>query len=329
MVVTVGARPPFPPRVDPATEIIPCPAGNDWRRALHQLMDHPGIAFGAISDRDPDGGIWTRLGTDAFAPTSAFDARRFTAKLGLLSPNIPFPLAGPDMTGTADSRTEPPAGAEKGSTTRLVEELVGIGASDVSLLDPELAFSSQSAHSVPDVMNALAPLRTALGEIRIPPPPPDKIPAFTVSIYLSDDKNHRQVEAAVEEVLKRAGLYIYDREIPLAGSWFRRMYARLPEDATDPSPPRPGATALYQATAGQEATLMANLGPLIASLTSTRDAVVRLGPVLIVKANGLLSVNQLTPAQQELLNQRPDLIAAPGEILTTLRLSRHAESPWL
>ena len=74
---------------------------------------------------------------------------------------------------------------------------------------------------------------------------------------------------------------------------------------------------------------MANLGPLIASLTSTRDAVVRLGPVLIVKANGLLSVNQLTSAQQELLNQRPDLTAAPGEILTTLRLSRHAESPWL
>ena len=320
VLVTVGSRPPFPPRVDPLTEIIPCPNRNDWRRALYLLMDHPGIAFGAISDRDPDGGVWTSLGTDAFAPVSAFDTRRFAAKLGLLSVNIPFPLVGPDASGATDSRAAPTTRAEKGSTTRLVEELVGIGASGVSLLEPELALSGQGAYSVPDVMNALAPLRTALGKVRIPPPPPDKISDFTVSIYLSDKKIHQQVQAAVEEVLKRVRLSIYHREIPLAGSWFRRMYARLPEDATDPSPSRQGGTPPYQAMADQEATLMANLGPLIASLASTRDAVVRLGPVLIVKVNGLLSVNQLTPAQQELLYQRPDLTAAPDEILIALKL---------
>lgn len=320
VLVTVGSRPAFPPRVDPLTEIIPCPDRNDWRRALHQLMDHPGIAFGAISDRDPDGGIWTSLGTDAFAPVSAFDARRFAAKLGLLSANIPFPLAESGVSGVAGGGMAPRTRAEKGSTTRLVEELVGIGASDVSLLGQELARSGQSAHSAPDVMNALAPLRNVFGEIRVPPPPPDMISAFTVSIYLSDEKDHQQVEAAVEGALKWIGLSIHHREIPLAGSWFRRMYARLPDDGTNPLPARPNVTVPGQAAANQEAALMTNLGKLIESLESTRDAVVRLGPVLIVKANGLLSVNQLTPAQQELLYQRPDLTAAPGEILIALRL---------
>jgi hypothetical protein len=320
VLVTVGSRPAFPPRVDPLTEIIPCPDRNDWRRALHQLMDHPGIAFGAISDRDPDGGIWTSLGTDAFAPLSAFDARRFAARLGLLSANIPFPLVESGLGGAADSRAAPRTRAEKGSTTRLVEELVGIGGSDPSLLGQELDRSGQGAHSAPDVMNALAPLRNVFGEIQVPPPPPDMISAFTVSIYLSDETDHQQVEAAAEEALKRIGLLIYHRELPLAGSWFRRMYARLPGDGTNPLPAAPGTTAPGQAAANQEAALMTNLGNIIESLGSTRDAVVRLGPVLIVKANELLSANQLTPAQQQLLYQRPDLTAAPGEIVKALGL---------
>ena len=329
VLVTVGSRPPFPPRVDPLTEIIPCPSRNDWRRALHRLRDHPGIAFGAISDHDPDGGIWASLGTHAFAPTNAFDARRFATKLGLLSVSIPFPLAGSDAGGAADSPGAAPTSAEKGSTTQFVEEIVGIGASSVALEEQELILSGQSSHSIPNILAALrsesgeiripASLRSESGEIRIPPPPRHMTSDFPVSIYLSDERNHKQVEAAVEEVLKRAGLKIYSREDAFFGSWFRRMYAQSAAAGEGPLLPRASATTPDQ-EAAITAKLMVNLGPVITSLQSIREAVLRLGPLLIVKVNGVLSVYPLTPPQQELLNQRPELAAAPGEILIALRI---------
>ena len=55
---------------------------------------------------------------------------------------------------------------------------------------------------------------------------------------------------------------------------------------------------------------MGNLGPVITSLQPIREAVVRLGPLLIVKVNGMPSIYPLTPPQRELLNRRPELAAA-------------------
>jgi hypothetical protein len=97
VLVTVGSRPPFPARLDPATEIIPCPEQNDWRRSLRQMQDeHPGIAFGAINDSHPDQEIWHHLGISAFAAANSniFDVQGFAERLGLLSrvEYIPFPL---------------------------------------------------------------------------------------------------------------------------------------------------------------------------------------------------------------------------------------------
>ena len=93
-LVAVGLRPAFPSRVDPDSEIIPCPMRHDWRRALQQLREHPGIAFGAIHD-GPWEEIWNELGHDAAARMDAVNTRGFAADLGLLSltvQHVPFPL---------------------------------------------------------------------------------------------------------------------------------------------------------------------------------------------------------------------------------------------
>ncbi len=101
VMVTAGSRPAFPQRLDPVTEIIPCPERNDWRTILRYLKEsHPGIAFGAISDRSPKQDIWPHLASGAFAPTNIniFNVQSFAERLGLLSKveYIPFPLIEPE-----------------------------------------------------------------------------------------------------------------------------------------------------------------------------------------------------------------------------------------
>jgi hypothetical protein len=103
-LVAVGSRPAFPSRVDPVSEIIPCPRRRDWRWALQQLRrEHRGIAFGAIHD-GPGGDIWNELGHDASARMDAVNMQGFAADLGLLRlavelgllsltvQQVPFPL---------------------------------------------------------------------------------------------------------------------------------------------------------------------------------------------------------------------------------------------
>jgi len=96
VLVTVGSRPPYPARMDPASEILPCPERNSWRRALQHIGTHPGVKFGAIHDGGPDDeDTWHRLGSDAIAHLKAVHIRRFAASLELLSLTVqpvPFPI---------------------------------------------------------------------------------------------------------------------------------------------------------------------------------------------------------------------------------------------
>ena len=106
-LVTIGDRPPFPPRIDPPSGIIPCPRRIDWRAYFLGLVrDHSGMAFGVIRDitdddddddtsGNPADDIWRRLGTDASAALTAFDAHSFAVDLGLLNATmqyLPLPL---------------------------------------------------------------------------------------------------------------------------------------------------------------------------------------------------------------------------------------------
>ncbi len=110
ILVTIGGRPSFPHRIDPATRIFPCPQSRDWRTLLLGLKEnHAGLAFAAIRDgaadfedpfaEDPADEVWRHLGTDSFARAAAFDPRRLAVDVGLRSATLqylPFPLAIPE-----------------------------------------------------------------------------------------------------------------------------------------------------------------------------------------------------------------------------------------
>jgi hypothetical protein len=108
VLVTIGDKSAFPPRIDPISGIIPCPRRLDWQASLSRLVaEHAGMAFGAVRGVEDDGDasgnqadeIWRRLGTDASVTLATFDARRFAVDLGLLSATmqyLPLPLAMPD-----------------------------------------------------------------------------------------------------------------------------------------------------------------------------------------------------------------------------------------
>jgi hypothetical protein len=110
-------------------------------------------------------------------------------------------------------------------------------------------------------------------------------PTLPVSIYLDDEAIHEQVEAAVDVLLASADLRIEERDEPVIGSWFRRMRAGVRQAVQSPAGREAALTAAHAVDArvnlAQDAaitsTLLQNLGPVIASLQPTKDAVLRVG----------------------------------------------------
>jgi hypothetical protein len=149
-----------------------------------------------------------------------------------------------------------------------------------------------------------------------------------ITIYLADGANHEQVEASVEELIAHAGLEITGRDEPVIGSWFRKLRAGVRQTVTSQAAREAALTAAHVADsrlvlaqdAQITATLLANLGPVITSLQCTKDAVLRVGALLIVKIEWQVQVFQLTAAQQAILDHRPHLSSSPGEIIAALQL---------
>jgi hypothetical protein len=81
----------------------------------------------------------------------------------------------------------------------------------------------------------------------------------------------------------------------------------------------PAATAAHAAEsrialaqdAAVTATMLQNLGPLLTALRPTKDAAIRVGALLIIKVDWIVSVHQLTAAQQHELDHRPELATSP------------------
>lgn len=150
-----------------------------------------------------------------------------------------------------------------------------------------------------------------------------------VTIYLSDEGIHEEVEAAVEALLATAGLRIGSRDDPIAGSWFRRMKAFIKEATHSPAAREAALVAAHVADtrfvlaqdAAVTATLLQNLGPVLGALQPTKDAVIRAGALLIVKVDWSVHVFQLTAAQQAMLDHQPQLARSPHEIITALDLA--------
>lgn len=154
----------------------------------------------------------------------------------------------------------------------------------------------------------------------------DSVKTVPVTIYLTDEGYHAQVESAVEAFLSLAGLQIMTRDDPVIGSWFRRMTARAKDGLRSQASQDAALTAAHVLDArlisgpDAEATakLMENLGPVISALEHVKGAVIRLGAVLLVKQDDEISVLQLTAAQQARLDHQPWLVRTPREIEAVL-----------
>jgi hypothetical protein len=148
-----------------------------------------------------------------------------------------------------------------------------------------------------------------------------------VSIYLADEDIHEQVETAVEQWLATADVSIDTRAEPVIGSWFRRMGASMKKTVGTPAAREAALTGMHivdsRLVQAQDAhvtsTLFQNLGPVLAALQPTKDAVVRAGALLIVKIDWVVQVHQLTAAQQAILDHRPQLATTPKEIIAALQ----------
>lgn len=149
-----------------------------------------------------------------------------------------------------------------------------------------------------------------------------------ITIYLSDESAHEQVEAAVEDLLVATGGHIEHRDDPVLGSWFRRMRAKVSEFVDSPLGDEVKNLAAHTAEsrfvhaqdATVTATMLQNLGPVLAAIQPTKEAVIRAGALLIVKRDSTLVVHQLTPVQQLQLDHQPQLAQSPHDILSALKL---------
>jgi hypothetical protein len=94
VLVTAGGRPPHPHRMDPRTQIIPCPDRVNWRPHVDRLAEI-GTAFGVLRDKKWHGDIWQSLGQKVTATVdNPVDMQDFAASLGLCEPGraVPLPL---------------------------------------------------------------------------------------------------------------------------------------------------------------------------------------------------------------------------------------------
>lgn len=157
---------------------------------------------------------------------------------------------------------------------------------------------------------------------------PPRSSTLPITIYLSDESVHEQVEAAVEDLLESVGGHIEHRDDPMFGSWFRRMWARvgrathspLAHEATILAAHAVESRLVHAQDATVTATMMQNLGPVLTALQPTKDAVIRAGALLVVKVDWVVIVHQLTPEQQLNLAHQPQLAQSPHDILAALEI---------
>ncbi|SMD18341.1 RNA polymerase sigma factor, sigma-70 family [Kibdelosporangium aridum] len=150
----------------------------------------------------------------------------------------------------------------------------------------------------------------------------DNVTLFPVSIYLSDEAGHERVQAAVEQLVTDSGADIVHRDEPVLGSWFRKLRAaaktEVGRQAVTSAVHALESRLVLEQDAKVTAAMMANVGPVLTSLQPTKDAVIRIGAVLIVKVDWTVAVHQLTAEQQLLLDHQPHLLTSPCEILRAI-----------
>lgn len=216
----------------------------------------------------------------------------------------------------------------KMKVTAVLEALPGVGKVRAQRIIERLAIaSSRRLRGLSDRHR-----REILAEFDTPQSTRSVESDISITVFISNESIHEQVEQAVEALLAFAGIQVEHMDDPIFGSWLRRMRGKAADAARSPLAREVALTAAHAAdvrlSLAQDADvtsiMMKNLGPVLAALQPTKDAVIRVGALLIVKVNWIVGVHQLTAAQQLRLDHQPDLVASPSEILTTLALEAEA-----
>ncbi|MFC7386779.1 DUF6879 family protein [Sphaerisporangium rhizosphaerae] len=151
--------------------------------------------------------------------------------------------------------------------------------------------------------------------------------AVPVYIYLTEEAGHERVQEAVEQVMAAAGLEVTERLEPHRGSWLRGMVGRTRERLTTDEMLERFARleqaaqlqVLGRPQAEVDAAQGAAVAQLITALDKTKDAIVQIGSILLIKVDWVVSVRNLTPQELRLLDGRPELFRDPAGVLAALR----------
>jgi hypothetical protein len=157
--------------------------------------------------------------------------------------------------------------------------------------------------------------------VRIRVPSAEQLDLVPIVIYLSREDGHERVEAAVEDMVHRAGWWIAHYDDPIRGSFLRRLWAKsglTADELAVMAGHRVESELVRRPDADVTAMMLQHVGPVLIALQPTEHAVIWVGAVLIIKVNGVVSVRELTVDQQAWLSARPGLVAAPEALAEAL-----------
>ncbi|MFC4562719.1 hypothetical protein ACFO4E_12705 [Nocardiopsis mangrovi] len=213
-----------------------------------------------------------------------------------------------------------------GATVGFAEPLPDPRSYDVrkgEALAPEVLGHSFYTHDpayVSAVEAAVARLRTAMGTGA------DLHPGLEVQVTVVDDAAITAVEEAVTALLHAFGWRTATRLAAEHGPWFRRSRVTTAGPATRTEvEARLGELAralrarpLVPPRADRDPERAEAASVLLAALEAAGEALVRVGPLLVVRTGGRLTVHTMEPAEEEHFDRHPLLLRDPGATLEQL-----------
>jgi hypothetical protein len=128
------------------------------------------------------------------------------------------------------------------------------------------------------------------------------------SVYIDVDIDQFEVERAFLGLLSAFDLEIAETFPPIRGSWFRAFTARAKKAVTEPE---------FTARLKVERARGDAVAKLITALDGTPNALIQIGPVLLIKVDGVPVARDLTQAGFTHLEHNPTLLRDPGAALQT------------
>jgi hypothetical protein len=151
--------------------------------------------------------------------------------------------------------------------------------------------------------------------------------SIPVAIYLENDKDRNATRKALRGLLEAFDIEVAEAWPQIRGSWFRSFRARTRRRMTSPEFRAHLAKleralelqVVHKAQAEVDAAQGRAVAELITSLTSTPNAMIQAGSLLVIKIDGEIIVRNLTQAELLHLERNPALLRAPTAALHELQ----------